>query len=105
MAAAAPPGPPPTTSTSNGSLASSFAASRAAAPLSSFARISSSVMRPWPKAAPFRYTVGTAMILRASTSSWNSAPSIITLSMPGLSTAIRLSACTTSGQLWQESEM
>jgi hypothetical protein len=63
------------------------------------------VMRPWPKGWPFRKTLGTAMIWRALTSSWNSAPSIITLSTPGFSTAIRLSACTTSGQLWQDSEM
>jgi hypothetical protein len=51
--------------------------------VSTLATISSMVMRPWPKASPFSNTVGTAMIWRALTSSWNSAPSIITLSMPG----------------------
>ncbi len=45
------------------------------------------------------------MTWRASTSSWNSAPSIATWRMRGLSTAIRFSACTTSGQLWQVSDM
>jgi hypothetical protein len=67
--------------------------------------ISSSVMRPWPNCSPLRKTVGTPMIWRSVTSSWNSAPSIIWWLMPGLSTAIRFSACTTSGQLWQDSEM
>ena len=43
--------------------------------------------------------------LALSTRPWNSAPSIIVLVTPGLSTAIRLRACTTSGQLWQDSEM
>jgi hypothetical protein len=37
----------------------------AAAPVSSLATISSSVMRPWPKGSPFRKTVGTAMIWRS----------------------------------------
>ena len=58
-------------------------------------------MRPEPKGWPFRNTVGTAMIWRASTSSWNRPPSMATWRMRGFSTAIRLSACTTSGQLWQ----
>ena len=62
-------------------------------------------MRPWPKSSPFRKTIGTAMIWRSSTSSWNSAPSIMVWRMLGLITAIRFSACTTSGQLWQDSEM
>jgi hypothetical protein len=44
------------------------------------------------------------MISRFSTSSWNSAPSMATCWMRGLSTAIRFSACTTSGQFWQDSE-
>ncbi len=45
------------------------------------------------------------MICFASTSAWNSAPSIIVARTRGFSTAIRFSACTTSGQFWQESEM
>jgi hypothetical protein len=42
------------------------------------------LMRPWPKGSPLRNTVGTAMIWRALTSSWNSAPSIITLADAGV---------------------
>jgi hypothetical protein len=45
------------------------------------------------------------MICRASTSPWNSAPSIIVVRTPGFSTASRFSDCTTSGQLWHDSEM
>jgi hypothetical protein len=62
-------------------------------------------MRPCANGWPFRYTDGTAMICRASTSAWNNAPSIIVLRTRGFSTAIRFNACTTSGQFWQESEM
>ena len=43
-------------------FASSFSESRAAAPVSSLATISSTVMRPWPKGSPLRNTLGTAMI-------------------------------------------
>ena len=50
-------------------------------------------------------TVGTAMILRSLTSSWNRPPSIVTWWMRGFSTAITFNACTTSGQLWQVSDM
>ena len=77
-------------------------ASRSAAPSSSFATTSSSVIRPWPKSSPLRKTIGTASTPRCSTSSGNTAPSMATWWMPGLSTAIRLSACTTSGQFWQD---
>ena len=45
------------------------------------------------------------MMRRSFTTFWNIAPSIMVLVTPGLSTAIRLRACTTSGQLWQDSEM
>ncbi|MNN87851.1 hypothetical protein D3C81_2054600 [compost metagenome] len=48
--------------------------------------------------------LGTAMILRDSTSAWNSAPSMATWRTLGLSTAIRFSAWTTSGQFWHDSE-
>jgi hypothetical protein len=37
-------------------------------------------------------------------SSWKVPPSIIVVRMRGFCTAIRFSACTTSGQLWQVSE-
>ena len=104
MAADAPAGPPPTTSTSNGSLASICSARRASAPVSSLATICSRVMRPWSNTSPSRNTVGTAMTWRSSTSSWNRAPSIATWVMFGFSTLMRLRACTTSGQFWQESE-
>ena len=62
-------------------------------------------MRPEWNISPFKNTIGTAMIWRASTSAWNSPPSIATWRMRGFSTAIRFSACTTSGQLWQVSDM
>ena len=103
-AAEAPAGPPPTTSTSNGSLASMAAAARSAPPVSSLPTICSSVMRPWSNGSPLRNTAGTAMTWRASTSSWNSAPSMATCVIRGLTTLMRLSACTTSGQFWQVSE-
>ena len=48
--------------------------------------------------------MGTAMTCRASTSGWNNAPSIMVVRTFGFSTAIRFSACTTSGQFWQLSE-
>jgi hypothetical protein len=92
-------------STSYGALSDSLAASRAAAPVSTLARISSMPMRPWPNGWPLRKTEGTAMILRAATSSWNKAPSMVTARMRGFSAAITLTACTTSGQLWQLSDM
>jgi len=88
-------------STSNASLALSLAASLAAAPLSIFPTISASSMRPCAKRSPFRNTVGTPMISRASISFWNTPPSMAVCVMRGLSALIRLSACTTSGQLWQ----
>ena len=62
-------------------------------------------MRPEPKCWPLRKTVGTAMIWRFSTSSLNKPPSMATWRTRGLSTAIRFSACTTSGQLWQVKDM
>jgi hypothetical protein len=46
-------------------------------PVSTLARISSRLMRPWPKGSPLSSTVGTAMTLRCVTSSWNRAPSIM----------------------------
>ena len=46
----------------------------------------------------------TASTCRASTSAWNSAPSIIVVRTRGFSVAIAFSACTTSGQLWQDNE-
>ncbi len=48
--------------------------------------------------------MGTAMILRASTSCWNNAPSIMVAVILGFNAAIKFTACTTSGQLWQESD-
>ena len=48
--------------------------------------------------------MGTDMISRVSTSSWNRAPSMDTWWMFGFSTAARFSAWTTSGQFWQDSE-
>ena len=44
------------------------------------------------------------MTWRASTSSWNEAPSMAVWVMFGLRMLIRLSACTTSGQFWHVSE-
>ena len=105
MAAAAPAGPPPTTSTSNASLAESFFASRSAAPVSILARISPSSMRPLANISPFRNTQGTPMIWRDSTSAWNIEPSMVVWRIFGFSAAIRLIACTTSGQLWQVRDM
>src|SRR5690606_371406 len=63
--------------------------------------MSSTVMRPLAKNSPLRNTVGTAMTSRLSASCLNAAPSIIVWDTPGFSTLIMLSACTTSGQLWQ----
>jgi hypothetical protein len=89
-----------------GALAASFSASRAAAPVSSLA--DDLLERHAPLAERLavqedgRHGHDLAF---ASTSAWNSAPSIIVWLMPGLSTLIRFSACTTSGQLWQDSEM
>ena len=45
------------------------------------------------------------MILRWSTSSWKSAPSMATWWMFGLTTLMSVSACTTSGQFWHDSDM
>jgi hypothetical protein len=64
----------------------------------------SRLIRPWSNGSPLRKTDGTASTLRSSISSWNRAPSIVTWVMLGLSTLMRLSACTTSGQFWQVSE-
>jgi len=86
-------------------LASIFFASRWAAPVSRRVTICSMVMRPWSNASPLRNTVGTAITWRSFTSSWNSAPSMATCLMLGLTTLIRFSACTVSGQLWQDSDM
>jgi hypothetical protein len=47
---------------------------------------------------------GTAMISRLSTSSLNVPPSISVAVMREFSNAISVSACTTSGQLWHDSE-
>ncbi|MNT69437.1 hypothetical protein D3C72_2077570 [compost metagenome] len=88
-------------STSYGALALSLAASRAAAPVSSLATISSIVMRPEPKTWPFKNTMGTAMISRSVTSCWKAPPSITVVLTLGLTMAMSDSACTTSGQLWQ----
>jgi len=49
--------------------------------------------------------VGTAITSRRSTSSWKRAPSMAMWRMRGLITLIALSACTVSGQLWQDSDM
>jgi hypothetical protein len=62
-------------------------------------------MRPEPNTVPFRKTMGTAMISRALTSSWKAPPSITVVLTFGLKMAMRLSACTTSGQLWQLRDM
>ena len=76
-----------------------------AAPVSSLATICSRVMRPWSNSSPFRKTVGTAitwraldLVLEERRRRWRCGV------MFGLSTLIRLSACTTSGQFWQDSE-
>ncbi len=61
-------------------------------------------MRPWSKVSPFRNTLGTDITSRASTSSWNRAPSMASWEMRGLRIAIRFSAWTTSGQFWHDSE-
>ena len=45
------------------------------------------------------------MTRRAFTSSGKSAPSITSTVTFGLRIAIRLSACTTSGQLWHDRDM
>src|SRR5471032_1763954 len=105
MAAAAPAGPPPTISTSNTSFLLSSAAWRTPALVSSLARISSTLVRPWPKCSPFRNIIGTAMIWRSSTSFGNTPPSMVVTLMRGLITDIAFKACTTSGQLWQVSEI
>lgn len=103
-AAAAPAGPEPTISTSYASRWFSSSAARFSAPVSTFATISASVIRPEPNSTPFMNTAGTPITLRSVISFWNTAPSIAVCLMRGFSTAIRFSACTTSGQLWQESE-
>jgi hypothetical protein len=59
-------------------------------------------MRPLTKDSPLANTAGTAITSRRCTSSWNSAPSTAVERMPGLSRLSTLSACTTSGQLWQD---
>ena len=45
--------------------------------------------------------MGTAMISRALTSSWNAPPSMTVVLTLGLRMAMSDNACTTSGQLWQ----
>jgi hypothetical protein len=105
MAAAAPAGPPPTTSTSKSSFSPS---SRPCAGGGAGIHLGDDLLDGHAALAEglaVEVHVGTAMILRSLTSSWNRAPSIMVLVMPGFSTAIRLSACTTSGQLWQDREM
>jgi hypothetical protein len=62
-------------------------------------------MRPEPNTVPFRKTMGTAMISRALTSSWKAPPSITVVADLRVQMAMRLSACTTSGQLWQLRDM
>jgi hypothetical protein len=62
-------------------------------------------MRPEPNTWPFKKTMGTAMIWRSSTSFWNAPPSITTVLTLGFMIAISDKACTTSGQLWQDSDM
>ncbi len=104
-AAAEPAGPPPTISTSNGAFSLSLAASRAVECVSSLATTSSIVMRPEPNTLPPWNTIGTAITWRASTSGWKAPPSITVVLMRGLRMASRLRACTTSGQLWQLSDM
>ncbi len=79
-------------------------ASRSTAPVSSWATICSRVIRPWSKTSPFSRTVGTAITWRVSTSSGKTAPSMAVWVMRGFRTAIRLRACTTSGQFWQDRE-
>jgi hypothetical protein len=49
-------------------------------------------------------TAGTPITLRSVISFWKVPPSIAVCLMRGFRTDIRFSACTTSGQLWQESE-
>ena len=49
-------------------------------------------------------TVGTASTERSSASARNDAPSMATWRMFGFKMAIRLRACTTSGQFWQDWE-
>ena len=61
-------------------------------------------MRPWPKGLPFRNTAGTAMTWRRSTSSWNTAPSIMVWRILGLSAAMHSAPAPRPGQLWQVSE-
>ncbi len=68
------------------------------------ATICSSDMRPLSNSSPSTNTVGTASTLRASTSSWNRAPSMAVWRIRGLTMLIRLSAWTTSGQFWQVRE-
>ena len=80
------------------------AAARSAAPASSIETTCSTVIRPLANVAPSWNTDGTASTWRVSASSLNTAPSIATWVMFGLRTLITLSAWTTSGQFWHDSE-
>ncbi len=62
-------------------------------------------MRPESNISPPWNTIGTAITWRCSTSCWNAPPSITVVLIFGLTMAISASACTTSGQLWQVSDM
>ena len=62
-------------------------------------------MRPESNICPPWNTIGTAMTWRCSTSCRNAPPSITVVRMFGLRMAISDSAWTTSGQLWQSSDM
>jgi hypothetical protein len=73
-------------STSNGSFARSFRRALQPRRCRAWRRSAPAPCGPEPNGSPFRNTVGTAITLRASTSSWNSAPSIATWRMRGLST-------------------
>jgi hypothetical protein len=72
-AAAAPAGPPPTISTSNGVLGAEFGGVTGGGAGVELGHDFLQLMRPEPNTAPFRNTMGTAMIWRSVTSSWNSA--------------------------------
>ena len=106
MAAATPAGPPPMMVTS---CCSSCSAAAAALIKSGYCCCSFSMslavsILPLAKGLPFKYTAGTPWILRSLIMSWNTPPSIISLLMLSLSNANWFSACTTSGQLWQDNE-
>ena len=100
MAAAAPAGPPPTTIKSNcRSTGSAFSFSSEPTRSSSLPRSSPRSPRPMWSSCPLAKTAGTACMFNRATSSWKSAPSIISLFTLLFFKAMMLSACTTSGQL------